>query len=72
MLFQNRTNNLTLDAFAAAVDDADFIDAGANALFDILFHNAGYILRRKGVKIDRVFDGKDDRLVEGRIGFLKV
>jgi len=64
VLFQERAHDTALDALAATVDDADFINARANALLDILFNHAGYVLGRKGVDIYRVFYRKDYRLAK--------
>lgn len=42
MIFQDRADNVTLDALAAAVDDAEFVNAGADALLYILLDHARY------------------------------
>ncbi len=67
VFFQDRSDDLTLDAFAATVDNADFIEAGPPTLFEILLYHAGNILWRKSVKIDGFLNRNDDRLAKGRI-----
>ena len=71
MIFQERADDLALYALAAAMDDADFVNAGAEALLDILFHDAGNVLGSKGVEIDGIFYGENDRSAKGRVGSLR-
>ncbi len=58
---------MALDAFAAAVDQADLIDASPLALLQVLLYHAWNVLRREGMQIDRVIYGNGDRLAIGRI-----
>lgn len=69
MFLQDRAHDSALDAFAATVNDTDFIDAGVPALLDIFLYHTGNILGRKGMQVDGIFYRKDNRLAEGRIGF---
>jgi hypothetical protein len=67
VLLQDRADDLALDTFAAPVYDPDFINTCTPALLEIFPHHIRNVLWRKGVKIDRVLNGNDDGLVEGRI-----
>jgi hypothetical protein len=59
-------DNLSLDSPTAAMDDADFIDAGLPALVKVLLDDAGNIPGRKGVQVDRIFKGNDDGGIKWR------
>lgn len=67
MLFQEGTNDLPLGAGAAAVDEANFIDASPPTLLKVLLHHAGNILRREGVQIDGILYGDNNRLAKGSV-----
>jgi len=58
MLLQDRLDDLTLYADAAAVDDSDLAKPALYGLEYVLFHHNLNFPRLKSVKVDGVFDWK--------------
>ena len=56
MFFEDRADNVSLNADPFAVDDADFLEAALDRLIQKLFHNRAYFFGLKRVQVDRVFD----------------
>lgn len=67
MLLQQRANNTALHALALAVNQAHLAKAGLLTLLEILFDDAGDILRLKWMEIEMILDGQNNDVVEGRI-----
>lgn len=67
MFFQERANDPLLDALAAAVDEADLIDASPPTLLKVLLDHARNVLGRKDVQIDGILYGENKRLAKGGV-----
>jgi hypothetical protein len=67
MFFKKRMNDAPLNPFPSAVNEANLTKTRFAAFFEIVFHHAWDIFRRKVVQIDGVFDGKKNRLAKGGI-----
>jgi hypothetical protein len=65
MLLENVAYDITLDASATAVDQADLVDVLTDALLEVFLDDVANIFRRKWMKVDRVLDGDNDGLVKG-------
>jgi len=59
---QDRTNHLALDAYAAAVDDAQAHGTQSVRLVKLFLHHGLHIARRNAVQVENVRDGNADRL----------
>jgi hypothetical protein len=46
------------------VNQANFGKAGFPAFFEVLLYDAGNVLWRKRVEVDRIFQGDDNRFVK--------
>jgi hypothetical protein len=53
-----------LEPFTAAVNQANFGKSGFPTFFEVLLHDAGNVLWRKRVEIDRIFQGDDNGFVK--------
>jgi hypothetical protein len=69
MLCQQCANNIALHAFAFAVDQAHFAEAGLFTLLKMLFDDAGNIFRVKRMEIEVILDGNDNWIDEWRAVF---
>lgn len=65
MLLENVAYDITLDASATAVDQADLVDVLTDALFEVFLDDVANIFRREWMKVDGVLDGDNDGLVKG-------
>ena len=68
MFLQQRANDIALHAFAFAVDQTHFAEAGVFALIEKLFDDAGNFLGLKGMKIEMILDGNNDRIGKWWLG----
>ena len=59
IFLQERADSVALNAFAFAVDQAHFVNAGLSALFKIFLNDAGNFLGLKRMQVEMVLDGND-------------
>jgi hypothetical protein len=52
MLLENAAYDIALNADSTAVNDANFLKPRLTTLLEILFHNAGDVLRSERMKVD--------------------
>ena len=64
MLLENAAHDVALHTCAAAMNDSNFLEPDLLALLEIFLDNARNVLRMKGVEIDGLFDGENDRFTE--------
>jgi len=62
VVFERGLHDAALHAATAAMDDANFFQAGGSGGIDVFTNDRGHIARREGVQIELVLDRNTDGL----------